>query len=66
MKIYGTVVSLTLLINRTGIAADKAGNGSEVRHGIAGQCFENNIGVTVPFDFSAGSDAFGIGEQNNF
>ena len=43
--------------------ADKLGQGGEVRNGIAGQCFKDDVGLATPLDLKAGGDAFGVGEQ---
>jgi len=38
------------------------GDGRKMGYRITGQGFENDIGFTAPFNFSAGGNAFGIGE----
>lgn len=48
------------------VAANKTGNGGEVRDGVAGEGFENNIVLAAPFNLTAGGDALGIREENDF
>ena len=48
------------------MATHKTGDTGEVRHGVTGQGLEDDIGLATPLDFSAGGNAFGIREQNNF
>ncbi len=45
--------------------ADKAGDGGDVRHGIAGQGLENDVALAASFNLAAGRNAFGIGKQDD-
>ena len=52
--------------NLIGVLADELGQGGEVRDGIAGQRFEDDVGLAAPLDLAAGSDALGVSKQNYF
>jgi hypothetical protein len=39
--------------------------GGEMRDGIAGQRFKEDVGLAVPLDLAAGGDAFGVDGQDD-
>ena len=47
-------------------AADKISYRSKMRNGVTGECFEENICLAAPLNLSAGGNAFGIGEEDDF
>jgi hypothetical protein len=51
--------------NLIGVLADELGQGGEMRDGIAGQRFEDDVGLAAPLDLSAGGDALGLSEQDD-
>jgi hypothetical protein len=53
------------LFNLIGVLADEFGQGIEVRDGIAGKGFKNDVGLAAPLDLTAGGDAFRVRKQNN-
>lgn len=44
---------------------DELGQGGEVRHGIAGQRFKDDVGLVTPLNLATRSDAFRIGKQDD-
>ena len=56
---------LEQFFNLIGVQADELGQGGEMRDGIAGQRFKDDVGLAAPLDFAAGGDAFGVREQND-
>jgi hypothetical protein len=51
--------------NLLGVTADETGDGGEVRHGVAGLRFENDIALAAPFNLAAGGNALRVREQND-
>src|SRR5690554_7928898 len=52
-------------LNLISMAADELGQGCEMGNRVAGQRFEDDIGLAAPLDLPAGGDTAGIGKQNN-
>jgi len=56
---------LEQLFNLIRVIADEPGQRGEVGNGVAGQGFEEDVGLAAPLHLAARSDAFGVGKQND-
>ena len=56
---------LEQLFDLIGVITDEFRQSGEVGHHIAGQGFEDDVGLAAPLHLPAGVDALGVGEQND-